>query len=194
MVSIRLLGGATLRVEDGEPDAEAVQTRRVALLALLAASPTGAVSRDKLTAYLWPEAEAGRGRHLLSESVYVLRRALGTSALRSEGDSVRLDADRLSCDVVEFESAVARGDLESAASLYSGPFLDGFFVKNAPEFEHWVESERQRLADSCAAVLERLAERAQEAGDHPTAVRWRRRLATHDPYNSRYALLLMRLL
>ncbi len=191
MLSLRLLGGASLRIEHGEPDGEAVQTRRIALLALLAASRTGAVSREKLTAYLWPEAEAERGRHLLSESVYVLRRALGTSALRSEGDSVRLDSDLVSCDVVEFESAVARGDLESAASLYAGAFLDGFFVKNAPEFDRWVEAERQRLADSYAATLERLAERAQEAGDHPAAVRWWRRLATHDPYNSRYALRLM---
>jgi DNA-binding SARP family transcriptional activator/TolB-like protein len=191
MLSLRLLGGASLRIEHGEPDGEALQTRRMALLALLATSRMGAVSREKLTAYLWPEAPAERGRHLLSESVYVLRRALGASALRSEGDSVRLDSDLVSCDVVEFESAVERGDLESAASLYSGPFLDGFFVKNAPEFDRWVESERQRLADSYAAVLERLAEREQEAGDHPAAVRWWSRLTTHDPYNSRYALRLM---
>ncbi|UCC84725.1 MAG: hypothetical protein JSW46_07335 [Gemmatimonadota bacterium] len=194
MLSLRLLGGASLRIENGEPDGGALQTRRMALLALLSTSPTGAVSREKLTAYLWPEAEAEQGRHLLSESVYVLRRALGASALRSEGDSVRLDSDLVPCDVVEFESAVERGDFESAASLYSGPFLDGFFVKNAPEFDRWVESERQRLADSYATVLEHLAERAAAAADHPAAVRWWRRLATHDPYNSRYALRLIQAL
>jgi DNA-binding SARP family transcriptional activator/TolB-like protein len=152
------------------------------------------VTREKLIAYLWPEADAERGRRLLSESLYVLRKALGAGALVSEGDGVRLDPEFVSCDVPEFEAAVERGDWESAISVYAGAFLDGFFVKDAPEFERWVESERRRLADCYAEALEQLAEEAEAAQDQPGAIGWWQRLLAHDPYNSRYALRLMRVL
>ncbi len=194
MLCLRFLGGAAIQVAHGAPGGRAGQARRVALLALLATARTGAVTREKLIAYLWPEADAERGRRLLSESLYVLRKALGAGALVSEGDSIRLDPEFVSCDVPEFEAAVERGDLESAISVYAGAFLDGFFVKDAPEFERWVESERRRLADCYAKALEQLAEEAEAARDQPGAVGWWQRLLAHDPYNSRYALRLMQVL
>jgi DNA-binding SARP family transcriptional activator len=149
-------------------------------------------SQEKLIAYLWPEADAERGRRLLSESLYVLRKALGAGALVSEGDSIRLNSEFVSCDVAEFDSAVERGDLESAVSVYAGAFLDGFFVRDAPEFERWVESERRRLADCYAKTLEQLAGEAEAAQDQPGAVGWWQRLVAHDPYNSRYSLRCLR--
>jgi DNA-binding SARP family transcriptional activator/TolB-like protein len=152
------------------------------------------VTREKLIAYLWPEADAERGRRLLSESLYVLRKALGAGALVSEGDSIRLNSELVYCDVAEFEAAVERGDLESAVSVYAGAFLDGFFVRDAPEFERWVESERRRLADYYAKALEQLAGEAEAAQDQPGAVACWQRLVAHDPYNSRYSLRLMRVL
>ena len=33
----------------------------------------------------------------------------------------------------------------NAAALYDGPFLDGFYLTGAPEFERWVEAERATL-------------------------------------------------
>ena len=115
----------------------AAQRHRLALLALLAASGGGGVTRDKLIAYLWPEADEERGRHLLSNSVYMLRQALGDEALGGAGDVVRLDAASVRCDVRDFEDAISRGEFARAVGLYAGPFLDGFFLADAPEFERW---------------------------------------------------------
>jgi DNA-binding SARP family transcriptional activator/TolB-like protein len=191
MLSLRLFGGASIRVEGEFLGGEAGQTRRVALLALLATSPAGAMTREKLIGYLWPETATEQARRLLSESLYVLRRSLSAEALLSEGELVRANPDLITCDVRQFEAALERGDLEDAVSAYGGPFLDGFYVREAPEFERWVESERRRYADSYATALENLAEVAEEAEDHLIAVgRWKRLIA-HDPYNSRYVLRLM---
>ncbi|NNG16139.1 MAG: tetratricopeptide repeat protein, partial [Gemmatimonadales bacterium] len=187
MLSLRLFGGVSIRVENHFPGSDASQSRRVALLALLATTRTGA-TRDKLVGYLWPESGAEQGRHLLSESVYQLRKSLGSGALVSEGDNIRLNPDLATSDVAEFEAAVERGDLETAVSVYAGPFLDGFYVRDAPEFERWVETERRRLADSYAMALERFAEEAEAAEDHPGAVERWKRLIVHDAYNSRYVL------
>src|SRR5207302_1079392 len=79
-----------------------------------------------------------------------------------------------------------------AAELYGGPFLDGFYLSDAAEFERWVEAERRRLRERAAAALERLATQAAAGGDQRGAVAWWRRLAALDPLNSHVALGLMK--
>lgn len=191
LFSLRLFGGASLAANDGAIGGRAVQRRRLALLALLAAAPNRTRSRDKLVGLLWPDADMEQARHLLSDSLYILHRALGKDALTAVGDDVVLDTRIVSVDVVEFRDALAAGNNELAVSLYRGPFLDGVFLRDAPEFEHWAEAERNELAEDYATALERLAISAQETGDFRTAVGWWRRRAAHDPYDSHVALVLM---
>ncbi len=188
MVSLQLLGGASFRTESGPVVGEAAQARRMALLVLLATTPNGAVGREKLIGYLWPDVEAERARHLLSEAVYQLRKALGAETLSSEGDALRLVASFVTCDAIEFQALVERGEMEAALALYSGPFLDGFSVRNAPDFEHWAESERRRLGDMAAEAREALATGAEERKDYIEAARQWKLLISHDPYNSRYVV------
>jgi DNA-binding SARP family transcriptional activator len=158
------------------------------------AASGGGVTRDKLTAYLWPEADDERGRHLLSNSLYMLRQALGEDALIGAGDVVRLDAARVRSDVREFEDALDRGELAEAVGLYTGPFLDGFFLANAPEFERWATRERDRLATAYARALESLADGAEGQRDFRSATEWWKARAAHDLLDSRVALRLMRAL
>lgn len=54
--------------------------------------------------------------------------------------------------------------------IYAGPFLDGFFLSDAPEFERWVDTERGFLARQYAGALEALARQRAEAGDLAGAV------------------------
>jgi TolB-like protein/DNA-binding SARP family transcriptional activator/tetratricopeptide (TPR) repeat protein len=193
MFSLTLLGGLSLEGEPGPVRGRAAQRHRMALLALLAASPGGAMSRDKLISCLWPEVDRERGRHLLSNSLYLLRQALG-GAVTGTADALRLDPERLRCDVVEFEAALARGDLEAAVTLYAGPFLDGFFLADTPEFERWVDDQRDRLARKHGQALETLAAGLEAEGDHRrAAIQWRR-LADQDPYSGRVTLRLMQAL
>ena len=194
MFSLKLFGGVSLEAPNGEPvTGRAVHRHRVGLLALLSAAGAAGMSRDKLIAYLWPELDEERGRHLLSNSIYVLRQKLGEDALLG-GETLRLNAARLRCDVREFEEAFAGGHYEEAVQLHAGPFLDGFFLPESAEFDEWAERERSRLAGAHARGLEALAEAAEAAGDRSGAVdRWRERTA-RDPYDSRLALRLMQAL
>jgi DNA-binding SARP family transcriptional activator len=191
MLTLHLLGGCTL-VGDGEAIAgPAAQRRRLALLALVTSSPGRAVSRDKLIAYFWPDEERDRARHFLSDSLFTLRKALGKDVLVTAGDDVRLNPDALDADVARFEKLVADGALAEAVALYRGPFLDGFFVSDAPEFERWTDAERDRLARRYAWCLEQLATLRETSGDWSGAADWWRRLAAHDPLSSRVALRTM---
>jgi TolB-like protein/DNA-binding SARP family transcriptional activator len=194
MHRFRLFGGASLEGTAGPVTGRAAQRGRLALLTLLALEHPRPLSRDKLSACLWPESDTERARHQLRDSLYVLRAALGEDALLAPGDELRLDPERLSCDLWEFREALERGDTATAVALYGGPFLDGAYLNRAEEFERWVDAERTQLAHHYAEALESLAEESEAAGELlPAAGRWRR-LAEHDPYNSRYALRLMQAL
>jgi serine/threonine-protein kinase len=189
MITLRLFGGAALARDGQRLTGPATQRHRLALLALLASHRPRAAPREKLIGYLWPDAL--RGRQLLKQSVYELRRALGEGVIVSSGNDLWLASDAIDFDVMAFEEAVAAGDPEHAVGLYTGPFLDGFSLPDAPEFEHWVDRERERLRLVCCGALEQLAEAAQTGGDAARAAEWWRRRLAQDPHNALVTLRLM---
>jgi eukaryotic-like serine/threonine-protein kinase len=194
MFTLQLLGSASLDGPDGPVGGRASLRRRVALLALLAVEHPRPLSRDRLIAYLWPENGADDARHLLRDSLYILRSALGDDSVLSAGDDLRLNPDRVTCDLWEFESALVRDDPRRAVEVYGGPLLSGFHLSGADEFDRWAEAERLRLARRYVQALERLAERHTRSGNALGATEWWTRLAREDPYNSRIALRLMQAL
>jgi DNA-binding SARP family transcriptional activator len=194
LFSLRLLGGAAIERGGGPVTGRAAHKRRIAILALLACARGRLLGRDKLIGYLWAEHPTEAARHLLSESLYVLRKELGEDAFVIAGDEVGLNGDETGSDLREFEAAVERNDLAAAVALYSGAFLDGFYVSDAPAFERWADEERSRLQRTYARSLERLAEAAEAAGEMLQACEWWRRLTSEDPYSSRVAIRLMRTL
>lgn len=191
MLRLKLFGVPVLEREDEPVTGRAAHRHRLALLALLALAPSTRLSRDKLIALLWPDSGADRGRNLLKVSTYVLRSELGEDVLLSVGDDVCLNTARVAVDALEFEAALAVDDQATAVALYRGPLLDGFFLSGSPDFEQWVDRERDRLAGGYRRALELLAEAAETAGDLARAVDLWKARAAHDPYDSRVALRLM---
>ena len=190
MVNLTLFGGVSLE-RDGRPVAgPAAQRRRLGLLALLGAAPPAGFTREKLIGYLWPDVSSEQARRFLADSIYTLRKALGQDTIIGAGDALRLNADFVRCDVLEFRACLARHDDEAAVALRGGPFLDGFYLPDAPELERWSETERADLDRAFAACLDRLAVRAQERGDHGAAVRWWRALQAIDSMSSPVAVRL----
>jgi len=197
LIELRTLGALDLRSGAGvELRSVLVQPKRTALLAYLAvAAPRSLHRRDSLLALFWPEQDAPHARLALRQALHGLRHALGDGVVLARGDEeVGLDRTRCRCDVWAFEQALDAGSLERGVGLYGGPFLDGFFISGAPEFEPWVAAERDRLSRRYAGALERLAQAADTQGDVAGAVQWWTRLADHSPYTSRVVLRLMRAL
>lgn len=191
MVSLKLLGGASVSDDAGPLTGPVAQRHRLALLALLAMARGEAVARERVAALLWPESDADRARNSLKQAVHAIRRALGPDAILSAGDELRLNPSAVSCDAVAFLAAIDAGDPARAVDLWSGAFLDGFFLSNARQFEEWVDSARARLHAAFVAALESLATGAEAARDPAASVSWWRRLAAETPGNSRNTLRLM---
>lgn len=190
-VELALMGGAVLRGEEGPLTGPVARRHPLALLALLALTPSGSLSRAKVIGMLWPDVAEATGRNRLTSCVYHLRQALGRGAVVSAGDDIRLNRDSIGCDVWRLETALAGDGNDGVTEAYGGPLLDGFFLDNSPEFDQWVEGERGRWRRAYLRALERLAGEADRHGDQSAAVRWCQELAREDPYDSRIAARLV---
>jgi DNA-binding SARP family transcriptional activator len=186
---LRTFGG--LWIEGAQPPV-APGPRRLGLLALVAAAGRRGISRERALGILWPEAEQELARHTLSQTLYSLKRDTGRDWIVA-GTELRLDP-AIGSDVGELQDALAAGDHEAAARLYSGVFLEGFYIPGAPEFERWVEDERARLRDAVTRAAEQAAVQADRKGDYAAAVRVWTRLTELDPLSARYAAGRMRVL
>lgn len=188
---LRTFGALAVEGPDGAVGGTAAQPQSLALLTLLAATGERGMSRDKIVALLWPECDDKRARHRLSQLGHALRRSLGEHIFVSASAELRLDSGQITSDIAEFRTACAREDSARAVACYGGPFLDGFFLSDAPEFERWVEGERFAFARAFTEALETLAIEAESRGDCPEAARWWSRLAKHEPLSSRVIIKLM---
>jgi serine/threonine-protein kinase len=189
MLRLRTFGGITLaRGEEAPMTGAATQRRRLAILALLAVSGQRGLSRDKLVAYLWPESDAERARHNLNQLLHAERRQFDAPGLFAGVKTLRLDPNQIWTDVGAFEKALEEGDPAEAVELYRGPFLDGFFVSGAPEFERWAQTQRDRYAGRFRETVVQLARHAARSGDSERAIDWWRRGFDMDPLDSVIAL------
>ena len=192
MLRLHTFGAVYLSGESGEPLAGAAAQRRLlALLAVLASAGSGGMSRDRVIGVLWSESDTERARGALAQGLYHIRRTLGSDDLVTGRDDLRLNRARIAVDAWVFEEAMAAGDFERAVAEYRGPFLDGFFLSGAPEFERWADSQRARYQGEVVEALDRLATTAESRHDFVAAVAYRRRRATIDPLDSVGAIRLM---
>lgn len=167
MIRFRVLGSVELTGPGGEEITSVLsQPKRTALLAFLAAAtPRGFHRRDKIVGMFWPKSDHERARASLRRSVHFLRRSLGEETIVGRGDEELSLAESLVwSDVETFEGALEGGDPETALELYRGDLLDGFFLSGCPEFEKWLDGERERLRERAAGAAWTVAHRLISRG------------------------------
>lgn len=194
MLRLQTFGGCFIERDGVRLDTASAHRKGLALLAVLAAAGERGISRDSVIALLWPESGEERARTSLRQLVHLLRNQLNSPDLIVSAPELRLNEHAISSDVSAFSTALAADDLETAAALYRGPWLDGFYLKGTDELERWIEAERASLANAAARALEVLAQRAEARGDMSAATAWWRTLTGLEPLSTRAALGLMRTL
>ena len=194
MIRILTLGGLSAVHPERELTGAILQPRRLALLAVLARSGERGVSRDRLLALFWPDEDEERARRALTQAVYALRRDLGAEGAIIGTQELRLDPALITSDIGEFSQLLRSGRHAEAVALYTGPFLQGFHLVGAGEFERWADEERASISHQFARTIERLATAAERSGHIADAVPHWRALATLDPLNANIAVRYMRAL
>ena len=169
--------------------------KATAVLALLAADHHE-LSRERLAALLWPDADAVRARASLRRTLSVTAAAAGPGLLVTR-TAVALDASRVRVDVTEFEALAAGpdpGQLDRAVALYRDDFLAGFALRDCPEFDDWQAETADRLRQRLAGTLDRLVAACAAAGDLDRATGHARRWLGLDPLHEPAHQALIRLL
>ena len=194
MLRLQTLGGCSLERDGVRIDTASAHRKGLALLAMLAGAGDRGLSRDAAVALLWPESDEERARTSLRQLVHLLRNQLNAPDVIASSPELRLNAQTISSDVGDFRAALAADDLVTAAGLYHGPFLDGFYVRGADELERWIATERATLAAAAARAIVTMAQRTEQQGDMRAAVEWWRRLTVLEPISAHAAIGLMRCL
>lgn len=150
-VRLLLLGPAEFSRDDKPVDLNSAKA--VALVSYLAVTGT-AQSRDRVTDLLWPDSLPEAARKNLRNTLWAIRKALGEELLVADGDRLHLSAAAW-IDARALEIAIALADisegvpsiaeLQTVLDLYRGPLLAGLAVADAPEFELWLTTERERF-------------------------------------------------
>ena len=159
-LKLQLLGGFKAQNEAGGEIVIPARKGR-ALLAVLAVSPSGAVSREKLAALLWSDRGEEQARSSLRQTLTVLRKELGVTGahlLVADDQRVELVRNAMEIDAVSIVSLSKSNDvaeLRRAANLYQGEFLADGEVSD-PVFEEWLSAERSRFRDLMISILDRL--------------------------------------
>ena len=159
-LKLQLLGGFKAQNEAGGEIVIPARKGR-ALLAVLAVSPSGAVSREKLAALLWSDRGEEQARSSLRQTLTVLRKELGVTGahlLVADDQRVELVRNAMEIDAVSIVSLSKSNnvaELRRAANLYQGEFLADGEVSD-PVFEEWLAAERSRFRDLMISILDRL--------------------------------------
>jgi DNA-binding SARP family transcriptional activator/Flp pilus assembly protein TadD len=185
MIELRTLGALDVRATDGRDVHPLLrQPKRCALFAYLAlAGAQRFRRRDSIVAVFWPELDDGHARGALRQALRFLRRVLGEAVVVTRGDEeIGIDPTSVEVDARTFERLSEAGRTEDALAVYSGEFLDGFFLSDTgPAFDQWVEQERARLRRMAGRAAWKLADERRAAGDTSAALEMARRAAGFSP-------------
>lgn len=199
-LEIRLLGPMKTSIA-GNPVTGIVSAKARGLLAYLAIARRP-VSRGVLAGLLWSDAPEEDARRNLRVEIQKLRLRLSAHLQTSHLDMALKDP--YWTDAHEFEAALAAArsgnggahvaDLQAAADLYRGDFLQDFSVRSAPLFEEWLLLERERYRQTAIQLMDRLVEGYVQLGNHEKGIQAAYRLIAIDTWREKSHRSLMRLL
>jgi DNA-binding SARP family transcriptional activator len=190
-----VLGGLSVATADGRDlSGLLAQPKRLALFIYLASEPRRFHRRDALLPIFWSEADDAHARTALRNAVYFLRNYLGAGAIVGRGSQEIAVGEDVWSDMSELACLSGAARAEEALALYTGDMLPGFFLSDAPEFERWLESERNRLRSIAVSTAWQLAEECERAHRIGDAIRAARRAADIDPTDEQSSRRLIALL
>ena len=211
-LQLRLLGGFALD-RDGEPCKLAYEKGR-ALLAYLAMEPARMHTRSSLASMFWPDLAHDAALANLRQILHSLRQTLNatspaTPLLRVDRESVCLDPEAgLAIDAVEFSAApslcTATPDpahcmsciagMEASERLHGGEFMDGFTLPECPDFEEWLQVQREAIHLHALDRLVRLSDCHERMGACDKSLPFAQRFLELEPWNEEGLRRVMRLL
>lgn len=200
---LNLLGGFEVR-RHADPVVGLAYVKMRALLAYLAVQREQDHKREVLAELLWSSSDAATARGNLRRTLSHLRQALempsGADMFITSKHTIRFIADAY-VDVIDFtqqmptapENNAAQHRDERIIDLYRGEFLAGLSLPDCPDFESWLQIQRETLHRRALALLEEATNRHESTGNLSKALGFALRYCELEPWDEEACRRVMRL-
>ncbi|MCP4415121.1 MAG: hypothetical protein GY805_00765, partial [Chloroflexi bacterium] len=160
VLNLALLGSLQLTF-DNEPLSELDSGKARALLCYLAVNGRNH-SRQALAGLLWGELPEADARRNLRGVILKLRQVLAPYLHITHQTVTFKQTMPYWLDTEVFQTASSSGSndgatLQTAVSLYRGEFLQEFYIRQAPEFENWLQEQRIWFHNQAIAIHDQWA-------------------------------------
>nr|WP_315463341.1 AAA family ATPase [uncultured Rhodoferax sp.] len=208
VLQVQLLGAWEVRWQDQALGPLRYDKPR-ALLAYLIVHSRQLHGREPLAELLWPDLAGDRARSNLRRALHELRTFLTPSGCLPDAPAPdfllsskhQLGWNPSSCYHLDVDAFTAPAgpdttveQLEQQLALYRGDFLSGLQLAQSPEFETWVDTQRQALRQQAQQLTIRLAHAHESLGQPERALQLLQQAITLDPWQEETHRHTMRLL
>lgn len=203
-LEILLLGGFSTRLNK-QPVIGFAYNKMRALLAYLAVEREQDHNRDILAELLWNNYPPSAARLNLRRTLADLRRILelptGLTLFLSRKHTIRF-IPSIYIDTLDFikqipvsptDQATVIDNLERKIALYQGEFLAGLSLPDCPDFEDWLQMQRETLHRHALSLLEQLSNYHEQTGNFDKALHFALRHTELEPWHEHAHLRTMRL-
>ena len=209
MEELRIKVFGNVQVQLGEQTIEFSRQKALAVLVFLAVTGKSQ-SRESLATMLWPEGTQSRALANLRQAIWEIRNTLEDDWLEVNRESLQLiKRDHLWVDFVKFHDLIEEGKSHihpegvvcetclanyiQAEELFSGNFLEGFSLKDSPEFDNWQYFQTIELNREIGGVYNQLVEWCSQKKEYDRAIGYAQRWLKLDVLNENVHRTLMRL-
>ncbi|MBV7332225.1 AAA family ATPase [Chloroflexi bacterium TSY] len=145
--------------------------------------------RPTLAGLLWGETPEAQARLSLNQTLSNLRKIVGSHLTITRQTVVFNTEIPHWIDVVAYETNLKAFNitqdidaLEEGLALLRGDFLEGFHIREAPEYEQWISVERARFRESALSGLGMLSAQHVKSGNLTQAILSTRRILNLEPW------------
>ncbi|MHB1317495.1 MAG: AfsR/SARP family transcriptional regulator, partial [Anaerolineae bacterium] len=201
-LSLTLLGPFSAML-DSAPCAAFHSDKARALLAVLAVDCARPLRRESLAGLLWPGYPERSARASLSQALHALNRLAGPSPagaaplIAATRAALQLNCAACDIDVLAFSTLLEEAQrhrhrdgelcvpcadrLQRALALYTGDLLEGFSLRDSPEFDEWHLVARERYRRLALWAAQTLVDWGESQGGGDAALASARRWTELDP-------------
>ena len=198
-LSVNLLGGIAFYNDNALVSSLPTRTEQALLVYLLYHNRP--IPRDVLVSIFYPESDQTQGRKNLRTALTRIKSKIGDVLLVEREEiscrpdiAISTDTERFEAAMVELDATVSAETLQAILDSYHGDFMAGFYLRNAPEFEHWQIVMRERLRMVAVQGYERLLGQLENSAEFASALNCANRLLTIEPLMEHIHRAKMRLL
>ena len=160
------------------------RSKAIALLGYLAVTDVPQ-TRDHLIDLLWPDSLPDAARKNLRNALWTIRKVLGPEVIQADADHISL-VNAVWCDARVFEAGLSQKtgqtteSLQATIDLYRGPLLNDLIITDAPDYELWLSSTRERLGQLYLRGIAALVASYQAVADWQAVMATARQALIHD--------------